>query len=216
MLDYLIKDAFLLTSAASSSNWIHQGILGIQGDRIAVLEPSPSQELLPPAKEVLEARGLLVMPGLINTHTHAAMALFRGLADDLPFKVWLERHIFPAEADHLDSESVYWGTLLACAEMLLSGTTTFADGYFFMDSVAEAVLKSGLRAVLCQGILDFPLPDVKEMEAALKAAGKTAEFVLYKDAPHAFYADYRPSYRAEAAKDAWAKCAAWFNEYLKA
>jgi len=62
----------------------------------------------------------------------------------------------------------------------------------------------------------IPVPDVKEMEAALKAAGKTAEFVLYKDAPHAFYADYRPSYRAEAAKDAWAKCAAWFNEYLKA
>ena len=62
----------------------------------------------------------------------------------------------------------------------------------------------------------IPVPDVKEMEAALKAAGKTAEFVLYKDAPHAFYADYRPSYRAEAAKDAWAKCAAWFNKYLKA
>jgi 5-methylthioadenosine/S-adenosylhomocysteine deaminase len=174
-LDYLIKDVFLLPSASSPNAWIDRGILGIQGDRIAVLEPCPSQDRLPPAREVLEAKGLLAMPGLINTHTHAAMTLFRGLADDLPLKEWLGRHIFPAEANHLDSESVYWGTLLACAEMLLSGTTTFADGYFFMDSVADAVLKSGLRAVLCQGILDFPLPDCKDPSQAISFAARFVE-----------------------------------------
>jgi 5-methylthioadenosine/S-adenosylhomocysteine deaminase len=88
---------------------------------------------------------------------------------------WLEEHIFPAEANHLDPETVYWGTLLACAEMLLSGTTTFADGYFFMESVAEAVIRSGLRAVLCQGILDFPLPDCRDPSKVISFAARFIE-----------------------------------------
>ena len=83
-----------------------------------------------PAKKIIDARGFLVMPGLINTHTHGAMTLFRGLADDLPLKTWLEKFIFPAEKRFVNPDSVFWGTLLACAEMLMSGTTTFADGIF--------------------------------------------------------------------------------------
>jgi 5-methylthioadenosine/S-adenosylhomocysteine deaminase len=102
------------------------------------------------------------MPGLVNTHTHLPMTLFRGLADDLPLDVWLNQHIFPAESAHINPENVRWGTLLACAEMLLSGTTTCCDGYFYENTVAEAVKTSGLRAVLAQGIIDFAAPGVPE------------------------------------------------------
>ena len=106
----------------------------------------------------MDARGGIVLPGLINAHTHAAMTLFRGLADDLPLKTWLEEFIFPAEARYVNPDSVYWGTLLACAEMIRSGTTAFADGYFCMDGVVKAVDRSGMRGLLCQGVVDFPAP----------------------------------------------------------
>jgi 5-methylthioadenosine/S-adenosylhomocysteine deaminase len=87
------------------------------------------------------------------------MALFRGLADDLPLKAWLEEHMFPAEGKWANEEFVYWGTLLACSEMIRSGTTAFSDGYFFEDQAARAVLQSGMRGLVAQGILDFPTPD---------------------------------------------------------
>jgi 5-methylthioadenosine/S-adenosylhomocysteine deaminase len=108
------------------------------------------------------------MPGLVNSHTHLPMTLFRGLADDLPLDSWLNDHIFPAESAHLQPDSVRWGTLLACAEMLLSGTTTCCDGYFFEDQVAEAVETSGMRAVLGQGVIDFPAPGVPDPEHNIK------------------------------------------------
>ena len=104
----------------------------------------------------------LVMPGLINTHTHAPMSLFRGLADDLSLETWLHSYIFPAEAGFLNPDFAYWGTLLSTAEMALSGTTCFADGYFFEHHVARAVEQSGLRAVLAQGVIDFPAPGVPD------------------------------------------------------
>ena len=97
------------------------------------------------ARKIMDVRGGAVLPGLINTHTHAAMTLFRGLADDLPLKTWLEEIIFPAESRFVNPDSVYWGTLLACAEMLLSGTTTCADGYFCMDGSVKALDQSGMR-----------------------------------------------------------------------
>ncbi len=99
---------------------------------------------------------------MINAHTHAAMTLFRGLADDLPLKTWLEEFIFPAEARYLNPDSVYWGTLLACAEMIRSGTTAFADGYFCLDGVVKAVDRSGMRGLLCQGVVDFPAPGIPD------------------------------------------------------
>jgi 5-methylthioadenosine/S-adenosylhomocysteine deaminase len=108
------------------------------------------------------------MPGLVNAHTHAAMSLFRGLADDLPLKTWLENHIFPAEKRWVNEEFVYWGTLLSIAEMIRSGTTTFADGYFFEEQAALAVQQSGMRAFLGQGIMDFPTPDSPSPEETLK------------------------------------------------
>jgi 5-methylthioadenosine/S-adenosylhomocysteine deaminase len=121
------------------------------------------------------------MPGLINSHIHAPMALFRGLADDLPLKKWLEEYIFPVEAKWVHEEFVYWGTLLAIAEMLRSGTTTFADGYFFEEQVAQAVRQSGMRSLLGQGVLDFPTPDSPSPAESLKKAEAFIE--AYTDSP---------------------------------
>lgn len=103
---------------------------------------------------VIDGRGKLAMPGLVNTHTHAAMTLLRGVAEDLPIKEWLETKVFPLE-DRLDGEAVYWGTKLAALEMIRTGTTTFADFYFFMEDTARAVEESGLRACLARGLMDI-------------------------------------------------------------
>lgn len=139
-----------------------RGIVCIADGNLKRVEDKPSDEPLPEAHSVIDARGGIIMPGLVNTHTHAAMSLFRGLADDLPLLSWLNDYIFKAEARWLNPESVHAGTLLSCAEMLLSGTTTFCDGYFFEDAVAAAVQESGMRAILAQGIVDFPAPGVPD------------------------------------------------------
>ncbi|MEN8198572.1 MAG: amidohydrolase [Thermodesulfobacteriota bacterium] len=117
----------------------------------------------------LDGEGKLLMPGLINGHNHCAMTLFRGLADDLELGEWLNEHIFPAEAAHVNPEMVYQCTKLAAAEMILSGTTTVADGYFHEDQAARALLDSGMRGVPCQGIVDFPAPGVADPADNIKA-----------------------------------------------
>ena len=104
----------------------------------------------------------IVMPGLINTHTHAPMTLFRGMADDLPLMTWLNDYIFPAEAKFVDKEFVYIGSLLAAWEMTRSGTTAFCDGYFFEDQVGRAAEEIGIRAWLGEGILEFPSPSLSD------------------------------------------------------
>jgi 5-methylthioadenosine/S-adenosylhomocysteine deaminase len=139
---------------------IESGIVGIHKGKIAYLGMETTENSVPEASKKLNANGSIVMPGLVNTHTHLPMTLFRGLADDLPLDQWLTEHIFPAEAKHVNPESVYWGTKLACCEMLLSGTTTCCDGYFLEDYVACAFQKSFMRGVLAQGIVDFPSPGV--------------------------------------------------------
>ncbi|MGB3649442.1 MAG: amidohydrolase, partial [Desulfobulbales bacterium] len=116
-----------------------------------------------------------VIPGLINTHTHAPMTLFRGMADDLPLMAWLHEHIFPAEAKSVNPEMVYWCTKLAAAEMILSGTTTVADGYFLEDKVAEAFTECGIRSVAAQGIIDFPAPGVPDPGRNVAAAEEFIE-----------------------------------------
>jgi 5-methylthioadenosine/S-adenosylhomocysteine deaminase len=162
--DLLIYDICLLP-LPDSLQCIPKGWLAIKEDRILSLGAGD----LPPfsAKRRIDGRGCLAMPGLVNCHTHAPMSLVRGLADDLPLKTWLEEHIFPAEKKWVDEEFVYWGTLLACAEMIRSGTTTFADGYFFEEKAAQAVTQSGMRALLAQGILDFPAPDSPSPSSSL-------------------------------------------------
>ena len=154
--DILISDVSLLP-LPDPNHFIERGWLAVQGSEILAL--GTGDPPLHSAKKKIDGTGCLVMPGLINGHLHAAMTLFRGLADDLPLKSWLEEHIFPAEGKWVSEEFVYWGTLLACAEMIRSGTTTFCDGYFFEDQAARAGLQSGMRGLAAQGILDFPTPD---------------------------------------------------------
>jgi len=115
------------------------------------------------------------MPGLVNGHTHAAMTCFRGIADDMELMEWLNRYIFPAEARNVNPELVHWGSLLACAEMILSGTTTFADGYFCMDGAVRASDRSGMRAVLCQGVVDFPAPGIPDPVQNIPTASRFVE-----------------------------------------
>ena len=117
----------------------------------------PAADAPPCAGRALDAGGGLIMPGLINGHTHAAMTLMRGLADDLPLDVWLNEHIFPAERG-LSPEAVYWGSLLACVEMIRSGCTSFCDMYLFAGQVARAADEAGLRAVVGEVLYDFPSP----------------------------------------------------------
>jgi 5-methylthioadenosine/S-adenosylhomocysteine deaminase len=155
---------------------IESGIIGIHAGKIAYLIMETPESPIPEANNRIDAEGSIVMPGLVNTHTHLPMTLFRGLADDLPLDLWLTEHIFPAEAKHIHPESVRWGTLLACCEMLLSGTTTCCDGYFLENYVAAAFQESFMRGVLAQGIIDFPAPGVphpdKNVDEAIKFVGK--------------------------------------------
>ncbi len=115
-----------------------------------------------PGALLLDGTNKLLMPGLINAHNHCAMTLFRGLADDLELGEWLNEHIFPAEAANVSPDMVYWCTKLAAAEMILSGTTTVADGYFHEGDAALALMESGMRAVPAHGIVDFPAPGVPD------------------------------------------------------
>jgi len=139
---------------------IKNGIICINEGKIARIEQYDKKIPLPEAREKIDAEKGLIMPGLVNTHTHIPMTLFRGLADDLTLDVWLNEYIFPAEAKYITPESVFYSSLLACSEMLLSGTTTCCDGYFLEDEVAKAVDISGIRAVLGHGVIDFPAPGV--------------------------------------------------------
>jgi 5-methylthioadenosine/S-adenosylhomocysteine deaminase len=144
---------------------LHQAAdLAIKGAKIVDLSPQTKYT----GRKIIEARGKLVMPGLINTHTHAAMVMMRGLADDMPLDVWWQKFIFPIEKKLLDPEFITVGVGLAAVEMIKSGTTAFSDMYFFEDAAADICKKIGLRAFLGEGVLDFPSPDAQNAEETLK------------------------------------------------
>jgi 5-methylthioadenosine/S-adenosylhomocysteine deaminase len=142
---------------------------------------------------VLDASHGIVIPGLVNSHGHAAMTLLRGVADDLTLLDWLQNYIFPAESKNVSPELVYWGTLLGCVEMARSGTTTYADMYMFEEEAARATERAGLRGVLGQSVIGRPVPDFESPEESL--AGARAFLERYRDhplvvpsvAPHALY-----------------------------
>jgi 5-methylthioadenosine/S-adenosylhomocysteine deaminase len=172
---------------------IPNGAVAVNGDRIVGVGPAEEIARQFTAADRIDARGQVVLPGLINTHTHAPMVLYRGLADDMTLTDWLTRYIFPAEARTVSPEFVRIGTRLAALEMIESGTTAFADMYYFEDDIAEVVREAGLRAVLGQTIIRFPVADAKTPEAALERADAFA--AKWKDdplvtpavAPHAAY-----------------------------
>lgn len=149
MADIIIKNAYVLTMDPNVGD-LKNGTVVIEDGKITEIGKNTKES----ADTVIDAEGSVVMPGFVNTHTHAAMTLFRGYADDLQLAEWLQQHIWPAEAQ-LTAEDVYNGSLLACLEMIRSGTTSFADMYFFMDETAKAVEASGLRASLSHGLIEL-------------------------------------------------------------
>jgi 5-methylthioadenosine/S-adenosylhomocysteine deaminase len=156
------------------------------------------------AAETIEARDDIVLPGLINTHTHAPMVMYRGLADDLALMDWLQKYIFPAEAKTVSPELVRIGTKLAALEMIESGTTTFADMYYFEEEIAKATVEAGLRAVLGQTIIQFPVADARTPADALARAERFIQefkdngLVVPAVAPHALYTNDRTTLVASA------------------
>ncbi len=154
--DLLIINGTVITMEGEDSV-IENGAVAVKGENIAAVGKESDLAQYKVSK-IIDAKGGIIMPGLINSHTHAAMTIFRGLADDLPLMTWLNDHIFPAEAG-LNPEKVHDGALLACAEMILSGTTCFCDMYLFEDHVAQAAKEAGMRAVVGEVLFDFPSPN---------------------------------------------------------
>ena len=187
----IIQGAWVLTMNLQRQVF-SPGAVALKGAEIvAVGPPAELQQRYTPARRLDYPQGL-ILPGLINAHTHAAMALFRGLADDLPLEEWLNDYIFPAER-RVNGDFVYWGTKLAVAEMLLSGTTTFTDMYLFADHVARAASETGIRAVVGEVLYDFPSPNYGPPAAGLKfsedlcRAFKDHPLIRVAIQPHAVY-----------------------------
>jgi len=172
---------------------IPDGAVAIEGDRILDVGPADEVKARVGHAQEIDTRGQIVLPGLVNTHTHAAMVLMRGLADDLPLMRWLNEYIFPAEAKVVSPEFVRAGTELAALEMIESGTTTFVDMYYFEETVAEAVKRAGLRGVLGQTVIKFKVNDAETPELALAraerfiTAWKADPLITPAVAPHAAY-----------------------------
>ncbi len=191
-VDLLLVGARLVTMD-SESRVIDDGAVAVNRGSIVAVGSSADVLAKYAAKVVWKAEGRIVMPGLVNTHGHAAMSLLRGIADDLTLDRWLKEHIFPAEAKNVSPEFVYDGTLLASLEMIEGGTTTFADMYYFESDAARAVDKAGLRGVLGETFLDFPVPDHKDLPATLAlmkefvARWKGHPRIVPAAAPHAPY-----------------------------
>jgi len=190
--DLVLTNAHLVTMDDRFQVFREGGLAILNGALVAV---GPSQEVVStyPDAEVVDCGGKALIPGLINAHTHAAMSLLRGMADDRRLDVWLLGYIMPVEREFVTPDFVRLGTSLACAEMIRSGVTCFADMYYFEETVAEAVAEAGMRAVCSQTVLKFPTPDAESFEDALQRA---AEFihrwrghplVVPSVAPHAAY-----------------------------
>jgi 5-methylthioadenosine/S-adenosylhomocysteine deaminase len=182
---------------------IENGALATRGDEILSVGSIDPKTIH--AKQTIDARGKLILPGLINAHTHVPMSLFRGLKDDVVLDDWLRKFIFPAEAKNVTEDFVRWGTRLAAAEQIRSGVTTFADMYYFEDAIAEETKAAGMRGVLGETFIDFPAPDNKTREQLLAYAEKFLQrwrndpLIHAAVAPHSIYTDSEQTLRAAAA-----------------
>jgi len=222
----LVLCACALRAAAVDSIWsarfvvtmdaqrrvIENGAIAVTGDHIVAVGTRAQIDKDYQPKQRVDTLDAILAPGLINTHTHAAMSLFRGIADDMKLQDWLEKFIFPAEARNVDREFVRWGTRLGAIEMALGGTTTFTDMYYFEETVAEATKEVGLRGVLGQTVIGFPAPDYKTPAETL--AGTEKFFKMFANdpliipavAPHAIYT---------VPDDVLKSCRALANRYAK-
>ena len=180
------------------------GAVAIAGTDIVDVDAPAAIAAKYTAAETIDARAEILLPGLINTHTHAPMVMYRGLADDLALREWLEKYIFPAEAKTVSPELVRIGTRLAALEMIESGTTTFADMYYFEEEIAKASIEAGLRGVLGQTIIQFPVADAKTPAEGLARAERFIEefkdngLVVPAIAPHALYTNDKATLLASA------------------
>ena len=203
-VDTLVTAAHVLTMDGTDRVFSPGAVAIRNGAIVAVGTPTELSSLYSPKQKISRPHAV-VLPGLINTHTHAAMNLLRGIADDLPLMDWLTKFIFPAEARNVSPAFVKAGTLLACAEMVRGGTTTFADMYYYESDVASAVDQCGMRAVLGETWLDFPVPDHKDLAESVAVTRAFLEKwkghprVIAAIAPHAPYTNSVASF--EAARD---------------
>jgi len=202
--DLLLTNALVLTMD-EAMNQYETGAVAVKGDSILGAGPEAEMRKLYEAKETLDCAGKVLMPGLVNAHTHVPMTLLRGLADDLRLDVWLMGYVLPVEREFVTPEFVRLGTSLGCAEFIRSGVTSFADMYYFESTVAEATAAAGLRAVCGQTVLKFPSPDANFYEESLAA---TREFIkkwlghpliVPAVSPHAPYSCTEEILRATAA-----------------
>ena len=189
--DILLKADSIVTQDRERRILRHAGLAVAKG-KILELGPWPETASRYSPETTLHLDNSLVLPGLVNTHTHAAMTLFRGLADDMPLMEWLEQRIWPIEAK-LTREAVRVGSLLACAEMIRFGTACFADMYIFQEETARSVEQAGMRAMLAEGILGFPTRSYSTLEEALAINENLMERyhghprLGFAAAPHAIY-----------------------------
>jgi 5-methylthioadenosine/S-adenosylhomocysteine deaminase len=165
-IDWLLTNGTVVTMD-DSYQVIDDGALAVKGEKIVAVGDSAELEARFAPKEVLDCAGCAVIPGLVNAHTHAPMTLLRGLADDLRLDVWLYGYMMPVEREFVGSDYCRVGTLLACAEMIRSGISTFCDMYYYEDEVARATVEAGMRAICAETILKFPAPDATSYEESL-------------------------------------------------
>jgi 5-methylthioadenosine/S-adenosylhomocysteine deaminase len=172
---------------------IEDGAVAVKDGKIALVGTRAAVTKNLRARQTIDARGKVVIPGLINTHTHVPMSLYRGIADDLDLQEWLTKYIFPAEAKNVNEEFVRAGTRLGLAEFIRGGTTTFCDMYYFEDAIADETSRAGVRAVLGETLIDFPAPDNKTFDEALVYTERFVKkwqgnpLVIPAVAPHAPY-----------------------------
>src|SRR5688500_15778759 len=187
--DLLLINAHVLTMDALFTTY-RSGAVAVGGSAILAVGDVATEY---DAAETIDCKGRVVMPGFVNAHTHAAMAMLRGLADDLRLDVWLMGYMMPVERAFVRPDFVTLGTRLACAEMIRSGVTCFADMYYFEEAIAEATAAAGMRALCAQTVLRFPAPDASSYEDSLARARdfiqrwKGHPLIVPGPAPHAPY-----------------------------
>ncbi len=192
-VETLIHARWIVPVEPKADSVLEDHSLAIEGGRISAILPTTKARSSMQANEVIELPHHALMPGLVNAHTHAAMSLMRGMADDLPLMDWLQNHIWPAEAQFVNPEFVVDGVRLACIEMLRSGTTCFNDMYFYPDVTAQVVAETGMRASVGMILLDFPTPwaqnadDYLHKGLQVQDAWKGHNLISTAFAPHAPY-----------------------------
>jgi 5-methylthioadenosine/S-adenosylhomocysteine deaminase len=192
-IDLVVKGDYVVTMDASMT--VHENAaVAIDDGLIVAIGPAAEIEANYPAEEVLAGDDRIVMPGLVNGHSHAAMTLLRGVADDLALMDWLNNYIFPAEVEFVDPEFVRIGTELACWEMIRGGTTTFVDMYYYPDTIAEVVERCGMRALISATVIDQRSPDAEDAGDSIRKGSGFIERWLKKSSritpifgPHANY-----------------------------